>query len=508
MNAEEQKAEWLKCSFSPAYWIHNYVYIYDATARVWIPFKLWRAQFDTLKTIQDNRLVIILKARQLGMTWLVLAFCLWLMLFHPIATILLFSKRDDEATYLLGKERMKGMYERLPEWQRARSVEVDNDHEWMLSNGSIARAFPTSAGDSYTATAAVVDEADLVPDLNRLMNAVKPTIDGGGRMILLSRVEKKTPQSEFKNIYRAAVAKINGWVSVFLPWWVRPERDQAWYEAQKADIQSRTTALDDLYQQYPATDTEALLPSTLDKRIAGEWLQQCYVAMAPLPTTDLPPEAPSIPGLEVYRLPDPDSEYVIAGDPAEGNPTSDDSSASILDRDTGEEVAALAGKYQPSTFAAYLDQIGTWYNSADVMVERNNHGHAVLLWLREHSKLRRLKGHDGKFSSKEGAHDKVPKDGWLSNDRGKAILYDACADAFRQNDTILHSFKTFTQLSLIEGETLRAPEGELDDRADSYALALVARDDRFNPAGRLAREAKKLREQMDREREERETQTA
>src|SRR5258708_37442350 len=109
------------------------------------------------------------------------------MLFRPKATGLLFSRRDDEAVDLL-KTRLRGMYERLPPCFKVRSFAVDNDHEWEFSSGSRVLAFPTTAGDSYSATIAVVDEADLVPDLDRLMRAVKPTIDGGGRMILLSRV--------------------------------------------------------------------------------------------------------------------------------------------------------------------------------------------------------------------------------------------------------------------------------------------------------------------------------
>lgn len=496
--------EGLKCQKSALYFIYQYVQIYDATRREWVPFHLYPAQVEVLNALLTNSLLVILKARQLGMTWLVLAFILWSMLFHPIVTALLFSKRDDEATYLLGVERLKGMYDRLPPFLKARSIEVDNDHEWLLSQGSIARAFPTSAGDSYTASIVFVDEADLVPDLNRLMNSAKPTIDAGGKLILLSRVDKTKPQSEFKNIYRAAKAGANGWHPIFLPWTVRPERTPEWYEQQKRDILVRTTALDDLYQQYPATDTEALAPASLDKRIAAEWLEQCKdESIKPIPADALPEGAPSIPGLVIYRLPDAMSEYVIGADPAEGNPTSDESAATLLDRDSGEEIASLAGKFQPSTFASHIDALGMFYNKADVMVERNNHGHAVLLWLRDNSKLRRLKGHDGKFGSSEGMNDKVPKEGWLSNSRGKSILYDTAADAFRESDTVIHSFVTLTQLSLIEGSTLRAPEGELDDRADSYALALVARDDRFNPGARLARDARKLREKLEKEKAER-----
>jgi hypothetical protein len=456
----DPKAEWLVCAEDPLYFVDNYCHIYDATEREWIPFRLWQEQAETLDTLFNRLLVIILKARQLGLTWLVLAFALWMMLFRPAATVLLFSKRDDEAVHLLDF-RLKGMYRRLPDWLRARRVVTDNDHELELSNGSVALAFPTTAGDSYTATLAIVDEADLVPDLGRLMRSVKPTIDGGGRMILLSRADKSRPLSEFKAMYKAAKAGASPWTAIFLPWWVRPSRDRAWYEAQKADVLARTTALDDLHEQYPATDTEALAARTLDKRIAADWLEQCYEERSPLPLTGAS-EIAAIPGLEIYELPQPGHRYVIGADPAEGNPTSDDSALTVGDAATGEEVAAMAGRLEPATFAAHLDRIGRLYNHAAAMVERNNHGHAVLLWLRDHSRLSRLCGHDN-------------KEGWHSTSKGKALLYDTTADAFRDQDTILHSFATYVQLASIEGATLRAPEGEHDDRADSYALMLVAR---------------------------------
>ena len=454
--AEHYRKEIHKCRKSPAYFLDAYASIYDATSREWIPFRLWPAQLHTLQTITDSRLVVILKARQLGLTWLVLGFTLWLMLLHAAATGLLFSRRDDEAVDLLGT-RLRGMYERLPKWLKVQSFGVDNDHEWELSNGSRVLAFPTTAGDSYTATLAIVDEADLVPDLDRLMRAVKPTIDGGGRMILLSRADKGNPQSTFKKVYRAAKQGQTEWVSIFLPWQSRPDRDVAWYDAQKQDIFHRTGSLDDLQEQYAATDTEALAARSLDKRIAPAWLLQCYQEGRPL--AQLPAGAPAIPGLQVYVLPQLGRSYVIGADPAEGNPTSDDSALAVLDRASGEEVASLAGKLQPAVFAAHLDMIAKWYGGAGVLVERNNHGHAVLLWLRDHSGLALGQGLDN-------------KDGWLTNEKGKAMLYAVAADAFREQETMLHSFATFTQLASIEGASLRAPEGEPDDRAVAYALAL------------------------------------
>lgn len=453
-----ERAELLKCALSPTYFINEYVWIYDAVAEAWIPFKLWQSQVGIIRVFMEFLLVIVLKARQVGLTWLALAWALWKMLFRSAATILIFSRRDDEAIDLLDY-RLKGMHAHLPEWMRVQAT-ADSKHDWVLANGSRAKALPTTGGDSYTASVVIVDEYDLIQDQKSLMNAVKPTIDNGGQMIVISRSNKKLPQSLFKKTYRAAKAGLTNWVPIFLPWHARPDRSEAWFEEQKRDILSRTQSLDDLHEQYPATDTEALAPRTLDKRIAPLWLEQCYVEQGPL--TALPQEAPSIPGLEIFRLPEPRHHYVIGADPAEGNPTSDDSALAVLDRETGEEVATLAGKFQPSTLAGHAHMIGNYFNQADVMVERNNHGHAVILWLDGNSNLSVLDGFDN-------------KPGWHSTTSGKVRLYDATADAFRNEETILHSFMTYTQLQSIEGATLRAPDNELDDRADAYALALVGR---------------------------------
>ena len=218
-------------------------------------------------------------------------------------------------------------------------------------------------------------------------------------------------------------------------------------------------ALDDLHEQYPATDTEALTPLSRNKRIAGDWLERNRVDAPALQLEG----APAIPGLVIYREPKPGEKFVLGADPAEGNPSSDDSAAAVLSQPRegkAEEVARLRGKFEPAVFGGHLDRIGQYFNRAAVMCERNNHGHAVLLWLRDHSKLERLLGHDG-------------KEGWLSNSKGKTLLYDRAAEEFRDDMTILHSFDTFTQLASIEGATLRAPEGLNDDLADAYALSLV-----------------------------------
>lgn len=240
----------------------------------WVPFHLWPAQKDVAHKFQNGRLVVILKARQLGMTWLAVAYALWSMLFRPVATVLLFSLRDDEAVKL--KERLRGMYDHLPDWLQQRfPIDKDNDHELVLENESTALAFPATAGDSYTGTLVVIDEADLIPNLAKLIRSVKPTIDAGGKMFLLSRVDKfrEVEQSPFKKIYLAAKRGKTKWIPIFLPWHARPGRDEQWYADTRADAIERTHNDDEMAEQYPGTDEEALAPPNYGGRFKADWFR-------------------------------------------------------------------------------------------------------------------------------------------------------------------------------------------------------------------------------------------
>ena len=58
-----------------------------------------------------------------------------------------------------------------------------------------------------------------------------------------------------------------------------------------------------------------------------------------------------MPGLVIWRLPQPGEIFVIGADPAEGNPQSDNSAASVVDL-AGAQVAAWAGRVEPAMFGA------------------------------------------------------------------------------------------------------------------------------------------------------------
>jgi len=461
-----------KCSRDKTYFIKNFVEIYSTSEEgesgEWIKFDLWPEQIEVIEIIENNQKVIILKARQVGLTWLVLAIALWLMLFRPIATILVYSARDTEAIYLLSDNRLRGVYQRLPDFLKVKEengflipLEVidDDKHLFSLSNGSNVRAFPTSAGDSYTATLAIVDEADASKDLNKLLQRVRPTIDAGGKLILLSRSYKENPESTFKKIYRSAKQKLNEYAHVFLAWSVVPARTKEWYEREKRDSVATLGTLDNVYESYPATDVEALSPKEANKRFPSQWLLDCYkegqpVSKEMLRQLDLPN------GAVIYELPKEGFEYRLGGDPAEGNPNSDDSSLCVTEKISGRQVAKLSGKYEPRVFAGFIAQFCKFYNNAPALIERNNHGHAVIQKCQDLS-VKLLNGYD-------------KKTGWLNNSKGKVLLYDHTAEMLRTSDCQIVDFRTYSQLASIESTTLLAPDGLPDDEADAYCLSQKA----------------------------------
>ena len=90
--------------------------------------------------------------------------------------------------------------------------------------------------------------------------------------------------------------------------------------------------------------------------------------------------------LVIYRMPRKGGRYIIGADHAEGiDPSAktgssdpDYSSATVMDADTGEEVAKLKERYEPHPWAQRLYWLGKFYNWAFITPEQKAVGKAVL----------------------------------------------------------------------------------------------------------------------------------
>ena len=96
------------------YFLEEYAYIEDKTAGMPMLFKLWPAQKRILPDILNAKLLAVLKARQLGLTWLCAAYCLWLTITRPMQLVVVISAKGDWAVEFL--DRVYFIMRRLPEW--------------------------------------------------------------------------------------------------------------------------------------------------------------------------------------------------------------------------------------------------------------------------------------------------------------------------------------------------------------------------------------------------------
>lgn len=482
--------ELIKCDTDPLYFVYNYCMIFNNDEAGWIPFELWHRpneyddQFTIGKKIVDHQKLVILKARQMGLTWLVLCLFLHPALFNPTAFILLISRGETEAKELL--KRAKGIYQHLPVWMQVSGEPTKNTTEWELSNGSSLRALSTRKGDSYTATHVLVDEADLVHEsgtsLSKILLKVEPTIGDSGKLILLSKSDKDRPESTFKNIYKSARDGKTDFVDCFIPFYVHPKRNKKWYESQIEMSKSIDNTLDSLHENYPATPTEALAALSTSKRLSLQWLTNNYVKKAPLievtgfddvfPKDEDLPDGVTIPawvkttiGLKIYAYPDPNYKYLITADPSEGLATSDPSPILVMETSSREDVAVLSDRLEPSVQGSIVNKLSAWYNNAESLPEVNEHGRALILWLEENTDIKIVKG----WAKKQ----KLRKKGWKQDSVTKPLMYDTLAEALITEGCLINNETVYHELSTIERATLRAPKGLHDDHAVVYALAVA-----------------------------------
>lgn len=468
---EEEKN---KCREDVVYFVNTYCKIYDSLTSSWVPFTLWPAQIELLRSVMAAKYSLIPKARQLGISWLLGdVLPLYYMLFRPVAEILLFSQRDDEAIKLL--ERIKGTdesvstFKLLPDWMKPKVV-VDNSHEFKLDNGSRIQALPSTAGGrSNTVTYCIIDEADFIPNLKSLITAAKPTIDAGNnKMVVLSTINEETPNSYFQRLCTANMNSDAGWKLMFLGWMAHPGRDENWYEDKKASTLVDNGTLDPLYKEYPATLKEALAPRELNKRFPPQWIMELSAIRKPVPVhADMPPH----PNLKIYKVPESGHTYGIGVDPGGG--VVDKSVAQVIDKASKEQVAVLAGLVEPTQFANQVADLAVYYFGAAVLFELNNHGHAFLAQSKERGVTLR------RGVNRRGVKDREP--GWLTTERTKHTLYDIGFSIMQEAMALAETFggavvpilcdaTTVAELQSIEVSTLEAPEGMFDDHAMAWLL--------------------------------------
>jgi len=198
--------------------------IEDKVSGTLIPFKLWPAQVKALRAMAANDRCLALKARQLGMSWLALAYLLWLGNCWGDRLFVVARQSLEEAVDAI--HRLKVMHSSLPEAMRPQPIVRDNVQSLEFANGSRYQALTATRriGRGRAAYAGLADELAYWDEPAQQLVALDAACE---RLIVAST--GNGPGDHFHKLWKQAQAGKGRWRPIFLPWSAHPNRDAEWY---------------------------------------------------------------------------------------------------------------------------------------------------------------------------------------------------------------------------------------------------------------------------------------
>ena len=354
------RQEYLKCAKDPVYFMRKYCYI-QHPQRGRIQFNLYPFQEKVLKLFRDNDYSAILKSRQLGISTLAAGYSLWLMIFHKDKNVLALATTQATARNLVTKVQF--MWENLPSWLKVDSAE-NNKLSLRLVNGSKiqAKSSNADAARSEAVSLLIIDEAAFIDNIAETWASAQQTLATGGGAIVLS-----TPYGTgnwFHQTWVKAEQGENDFLPIKLPWYVHPERDQAWRDAQDAllgdprlaaqecDCDFSTSGDIVFYNEYLEYYEKTHIKDPLERRGADQ-------------------------NLWVWESADYSRDYLVVADVARGD-GKDYSTFHIIDIENSVQVAEYKGQIGTKEFGHLLVGIATEYNNAMLVIENANIGWATI----------------------------------------------------------------------------------------------------------------------------------
>jgi hypothetical protein len=350
---EEQISEYVKCKDDPVYFIDNYCYIVTLDEGLQ-PFKLYDCQKKKVRTIHENRKVIIMEGRQQGKTTTSAGYILWYTLFNDSKNVAILANKAKTAQEILSRYQL--MYENLPRWMQ-QGVKTWNKGDIELENGSkVFTAATTMSGiRSKSVNLLYIDEAAIIPNqiAEAFFTSIYPTISAGKTTKILMT---STPlgYNHFWKFWNDAEQKNNDFVPLFIPYWEIPGRDAAWAEEQR-----RTLGELKYNQEVLCKFLGSALTLVNSDTIA------MMSPVKPIYSND---------GLDIFKKPMKDHSYVLVADTSKGL-DADYSAFTVID--ITEMPYSINAKYRsnkisPLLYPNIIEQIARKYNNAYVLVEVNS----------------------------------------------------------------------------------------------------------------------------------------
>lgn len=466
--------------------VENLLFI-DNKKGIVVPFRFNRLQryFHTHKGSRN----IILKYRQGGCSSSVLADHFTDCLIIPHTQCAVVSHEGRSTQRLL--DRVQFFYDVMNEPKPVLGAESRTEKSFPELHSSIyigtagARAF----GHGDTIKKALLSELALYEDSDaeRILNGVEDAVPMNGELTIECTAqgednlfyEKWTKAREGKSSYRA----------FFFPWWwdegyriprlsdlsLSQDKGELTYTDEEQflidnhnldenQIRWRRWKIGEkgtlFFSQYPENEVDCWLifgDPVFDQAILSDLANGCY-------------DGEKHPSGWTFWIPPIDGikNYIIGADTSSGAPEGSYSAAVVLDPQW-RVCATFQARLEPYLFAGVLKKMGLCYNKAEIAVERNFTGYAVLEQLADYPNVTHQRDFtSGKVTSQRG---------WWSNDQTRSMLMTVTRENLGQLKTwdsnLVRQLRGYRYIKL--KSKYREEAQTHDDLAFAFMIAVTTR---------------------------------
>lgn len=458
-----------------------------------VPFELWPLQRDVLELCLAYREVVVLKARQLGVSWALALLVLWDCLAFETGLTLVVSIGEGESKAFL--EKVKVLWLSLPGWVRGQfRVAVSSTEEWGVrhAGGGVSKCLAISssatAGRSLTARRVVADERAWWAFSGERMTSLRPAFADGGSLVEVSTANgfdtfrdrylfgRVVPARPVSSGLVVPVGQDEP-VRLFVPADARPGRSREWIRVERAKADRENPGKG--AQEYPLSDMEAFVASgscDFDAE-ALQWYLDVFCRPAPwrgvlrLDGEVYRAFRADAGQWEVWAKPRRGAKYLVSGDFSGGGGAADATALAVYDAWSWEQVAAFHGRPNPDQAAREMMKAGYVWRSEDgpslLVPEANNHGQAVVAHLVDAGYPRVYEPE--KFDVERGGSRAGRTHGWLMNGKSKQTAVSALQEGVRDRLLGIRDRAAIGEMLTFYGQ--EALDGKHDDRVITHAIA-------------------------------------
>jgi hypothetical protein len=445
-----------------------------------VQFKLNRAQryFQENKTNRN----IIIKARQLGLSSCILADMFTDAIFIPYSRSAVISHESEATKRLL--DRVQSYYELMEDPKPVMGIESRNEKSFPELHSSIYLGTAGSKAFGRGDTIRKVHASEIAhwEDGERLLTGLEDSVPMSGELTI-----ETTPNGEENIAYLLWTKAREGkspYKPFFFPWWwaddyqipegsalsLPEDRGTLHLTAEESELVEKNHLTEEqirwrrwkisekgglFWQEFPEDELSCFISigdPVFDSAILSNLSQGCYEGKKHKG------------GWTIWQPPEPKMLYTVGADTSAGAPGGSYSAACVLNA-RWEVVATYQARVEPHIFAGILQEMGKFYNFAELAIERNFTGYAVLGHLLNYPNI---------YHQRDFVTGKITTNrGWWTSDQTRQYMITST----KENLNLVHCWdlNLIRQLRSFRFIKYEAVAQSFDDLALAFMISMAVR---------------------------------